>query len=216
LLDYFDFMAAGDEEIARSTVPRFALESVLIRLASLPQSLPVAELIERLERLEGKPKSMTRPPVVPTRARESTATAPQAPAISPAISSQSGVPASTTDKWGEFVAFVSKEKKFLGSHLASGSALTLPPEPLKIGVSERHHLSFLQDSDNFSALKELARKFFLQDVTVQIASVIAEGSPPATGMAQPTTHPTEDRSPMVKEALRIFGGSIRNVRRDNG
>jgi hypothetical protein len=26
----------------------------------------------------------------------------------------------------------------------------------------------------------------------------------------------EERSPMVKEALRIFGGSIRNMRRDNG
>ena len=53
LLDYFDFMAAGDEEITRSSTPRFALESVLIRLAELPQSLPVAQLIERLERLEG-------------------------------------------------------------------------------------------------------------------------------------------------------------------
>jgi hypothetical protein len=28
--------------------------------------------------------------------------------------------------------------------------------------------------------------------------------------------PAEERTDMVKEALRIFGGSIRNVRRDNG
>jgi hypothetical protein len=29
-------------------------------------------------------------------------------------------------------------------------------------------------------------------------------------------NPGADRSPMVNEALRIFGGAVRNVRRDNG
>src|SRR5688500_14411676 len=49
LLDYFDFMSAGDEEIARSSNPRFALETVLVRLATLPKTLPVGQLLERLE-----------------------------------------------------------------------------------------------------------------------------------------------------------------------
>jgi hypothetical protein len=31
-----------------------------------------------------------------------------------------------------------------------------------------------------------------------------------------SVNPTDDRSPMVNEALRIFGGSVRTVRRDNG
>ena len=51
LLDYFDFMVAGDEGVGRSAQPRFALEATLIRLATLPKSLPVAQLIERLEKL---------------------------------------------------------------------------------------------------------------------------------------------------------------------
>jgi hypothetical protein len=121
------------------------------------------------------------------------------------------------DIWREFVTFVGKEQKFLGSHLDSGTALSLPPAPLKIGVSERHHLAYLQDSDNLSTLNELARRFFTQDVTVQIASVAAERGAMSgeRGQAQ-ATNPGDERSEMVKEALRIFGGSIRNVRRDNG
>ena len=58
LLDYFDFMAAGDEEISPLSRRRdLRSRVVLIRLAGLPQTLPVAELIERLERLEGKPSA---------------------------------------------------------------------------------------------------------------------------------------------------------------
>jgi hypothetical protein len=115
------------------------------------------------------------------------------------------------------VAFVSTEQKFLASHLASGSALTLPPDPLRIGVSERHHLAFLQDSDNLATLKDLAKRFFAQDVLVQVASVASDNTPKSPDANMPgSMNPAEERSPMVKEALRIFGGSIRNVRRDNG
>ena len=54
LLDYFDFMAVGDEEVNRSANPRFPLETVLVRLATLPKTLPVTQLLERLEKLEKK------------------------------------------------------------------------------------------------------------------------------------------------------------------
>ena len=214
LLDYFDFMAAGDEETARSAMPRFALEAVLIRLASLPQSLPVADLITRLERLEGKPAAVIRSTGPSARPQETVSPSPQLP---PARVQSDPVRTGTTDAWREFVAFVSKEKKFLASHLASSTALTLPPEQLKIAVSERHHLAFLQDSDNFTTLKELATRFFAQDVAIQIASAVSDSTLKSPEMnSQPPMNSSEDRSPMVKEALRIFGGSIRNVRRDNG
>jgi DNA polymerase III subunit gamma/tau len=213
LLDYFDFMAAGDEEIGRSAMPRFALEAALVRLATLPKALPVAELIERLERLERKAVTVVRPDASMLRVKERpAATAQVTPAPSP---SETANHRDESQVWQEFVAFVSKEQKFLASHLASGSALTLPPGQLNIGVSERHHLAFLQDSDNLATLKELARRFFAQDVAVQIASVSSDSASKSPEMTSSgPLSPTEERSPMVKEALRIFGGSIRNVRRD--
>jgi DNA polymerase-3 subunit gamma/tau len=214
LLDYFDFMAAGDEEIARSAAPRFALESLLIRLASLPQTLPVAELIERLERLEGKSPTtgtVKERIVPPMRERAAPSTQPSAPATAATTS----VPAPGLDSWRDFIAVVRKEKKFLASHLDNASPLELPPGRLRIGVSERQHLAFLLDGDNLATLKEQAKKFFGQDVNVQIVSLISDAVAESSESAF-SANPTDDRSPMVNEALRIFGGSVRTVRRDKG
>jgi len=219
LLDYFDFMAAGNEEINRATTPRFALESTLIRLATLPQSLPVAQLIERLERLEGKMAPATKPQTAAARPAPMTS-APHAPAISAqaavgaTVLPQADAPGGASgEAWPEFIAFIGKEKKFLASHLESAKALTLPPEQLKIAVSERHHLAFLQDADNLATLKDLARRFFAQEVSLQILSDLSQAAPVGAGGAPPGVG--SERSDMVKEALRIFGGSIRGVRRDN-
>jgi DNA polymerase III subunit gamma/tau len=207
LLDYLDFMAAGDEEVSRSATPRFALEAVLIRLANLPQALPVAELLTRLERLEGRAFGGVPPAVAVERPKPPSIPAPGKPA---AIA----VPAADDDvgKWREFVAFVGKEKKFLASHLGATVALSLPPAPLRLSVAERQHLAFLQDADNLASLRDLAKQFFAQEVTIQFVASAADG---AVDVAVDASNTGDDRSEMVKEALRIFGGSVRSVRREN-
>jgi DNA polymerase-3 subunit gamma/tau len=212
LLDYFDFMAAGDEDVARSANPRFALESALIRLATLPKTLPVLELLERLEKLEGKFSTAPKPAAATTK---------EAAASTRPIAAQPArvVSAPSEDKdgvWQTFVAYVGKEKKFLASHLESGTLLELAPGRLKIAVAERHHLSYLRDADNFSTLENLAKRFFSGEVAVDI---IAVASDTATKVAEVAAgaiaNQAEERSEMVKEALRIFGGSVRTVRKEN-
>ncbi|MGE5215548.1 MAG: DNA polymerase III subunit gamma/tau [Chloroflexota bacterium] len=213
LLDYFDFMSSGDEDVSRSATPRFALESVLVRLTGLPKSLPVTELIERLEQLEGKmTTSFRRDDSAPqTNALNETTAAP-ASAVAPR---ETVAPPGHADRWREFVAYVGREKKFLASHLDASKALELPPPRMRIGVSERHHLAFLLDGDNLAALKDLANGFFAQDVNVQIVNLVPETA--NTGAEIPSAagaSAADERTPMVKEALRIFGGAVRTVRKD--
>jgi DNA polymerase III subunit gamma/tau len=206
LLDYFDFMAAGDEAVTRASTPRFTLESVLIHLAGLPQTLPVAALIERLERLEGKFSSgVGKESAIGSVKEKAAPWLERQPQVLPAEKATAG----PSESWREFVAVIGREKKILASHLDTARALEMPPGRLKIGVSERHHLAFLLDGDNLATLKDEAKKFFNQDVNVQIVGLPPDGLPegPSAGA---------ERSPMVTEALRIFGGSVRNVRRDNG
>jgi DNA polymerase III subunit gamma/tau len=212
LLDYFDFMAAADEEITRSPTPRFALESVLIRLAGLPRTLPVAELIERLERLEAKTPGTPRSGVAPAPGMEkSPAPAQPRPAAPPR---EGAATLDAADSWDEFVTAIGKQKKFLASHLDTAKPLELAPGRLRIGVSERHHLAFLLDGDNLATLKEQAKQFFGQEVNVQIVSLISDDVADARDKSA-SPNPAQDRSPIVNEALRIFGGSVRNVRREN-
>jgi hypothetical protein len=207
LLDYFDFMAAGDEEVGRSPTPRFVLESVLVRLAALPQTLPVGQLIERLERLEVSPPAL----------RGQVSSAPSKDTIAPPRAAAPPVetpPATrSADSWPDFVAAVGRAKKFLASHLDSAQPLELPPGRLRIGVTERYDLAFLLDGDNLASLREEAKKFFAQEVNVQIVNMVADTTD-SRDPAAASSALAEARSPMVNEALRIFGGSVRNVRRE--
>lgn len=213
LLDYFDFMAAGDEEVNRSSNQRFALETVLVRLSTLPKTLPIAQLLERLEKLEKR---------LPGQAQAVSALVQAVvPQTTPAVASAPPAAVSFAhDKdnlWENFVSFVGREKKFLASHLGAGALLEHSPGKLKIGVAERHHLNYLQDPDNLSVLKSLAKRFFSDDVAVQITAADPEGlgrKGETVGLG--TMSPGEEGSPMVKEALRIFGGSIKAVRKENG
>jgi DNA polymerase-3 subunit gamma/tau len=208
LLDYFDFMAAGDETLARSANPRFALETALIRLAALPKSLPVSELLERLEKLEGRFSGTARAAV----AKPKEATAPETPAAAPSPKFAAGDSGDKDGTWQSFVAFVGREKKFLASHLQPCAALEIAPGRLKIGVTERHHMSYLDDADNFSALKSLAKQFFSADMSITLTLLAADAAAQAGAIAP--AGQGEERSPMVNEALRIFGGSVRSVRKE--
>lgn len=125
-------------------------------------------------------------------------------------------PGTGSNLWDRFVAFVGTEKRFLAPYLESAMAVGVPPDPLKISIGERYHLAFWQDEDNLTALKELAKRFFSAEVSLQIVGAPSYGSSTVATTTNVSTKPDEERSPMVKEALRIFGGSVRNVRRENG
>jgi DNA polymerase III subunit gamma/tau len=209
LLDYFDFMAAGDDEVARSGNPRFVLETVLIRLATLPKTVPVAQLLERLEKLEKKLAAGHAPPAT---VAERFTPPPETPARASAAGSFAG---DHVNLWPNFISFVGKEKKFLASHLEASAAAELPPGQLKI-VAERHHLKYLEDPDNLTVLKNLAKRFFGDDVPVHITAAGPESPVRQSGpVVAGAMNPGDESSPMVKEALRIFGGSIKTVRREN-
>jgi hypothetical protein len=76
-------------------------------------------------------------------------------------------------------------------------------------------LGYLNDADNLASLRELAKTFFAQDVAIQFVASAVDAAPTAHPEASRSVGAADDRSEMVKEALRIFGGSVRSVRREN-
>jgi DNA polymerase III subunit gamma/tau len=214
LLDYLELMASGEDEIARAANPRFVLETLLLRLAMLPKTLPVSQLIERLTQLENRLVSQAQATPVGMK----TVLGPVATTVgSNAVEATAVPPSASTisqDKeqvWRAFVSFVGKEKKVLASHLESGSAVAITPESLTIGVVEKHHLSYLQDIENMTLLRSFAKRFFSREMTIQLTQLDAVSVNSQQGLLASG----ETGSEMVKEALRIFGGSIKGVRTDN-
>jgi DNA polymerase-3 subunit gamma/tau len=219
LLDYFKFIAAGDEEVSRSPYPRFALEAALVRLATLSGAAPIAELVERLERLEKKlsggdsrppaPRPVARTDPGPAASRPQSAettpipAAESQPARAPIGFTAAGTP---SEQWQKFVAFVTQQKKLLATYLDQSEPLAVPPGPLTIGVAGRLNFTCLQDPETFSALKEFAKRFFSSDVTVSL-SLLQEKR------AQSDAAAGGEPSEVVRDALKIFGGSVRQVKR---
>jgi DNA polymerase III subunit gamma/tau len=232
LVDYYDFMAAGDEEVARSPNPRFALEAVLVKLALLPKSLPVGDLVERLERLEqqlavgpslsgaaAKSVSAVAMAAGCQTADARTAMASVNAAIPAEPASPPTLPVNMGDKgavWREFIATVRQERKFLASYLDGAQLLELLPGSLCIGVAERLELSSLQDPENLGALKDIAKRFFTEDVVIEVKLLAdrapeQESQPPGGAVANSADRWTD----RVNETLRIFpGSSVRSVRRE--
>lgn len=216
LMDYFTFMSAGDEEVARSAFPRFALEATLVRLSTLPRTIPVSEIVERLEGLErrlsgGKRSEPHRSAPEPSHVAEMSDPDADRSDQSLPVHDAPGDP--QREVWGRFVGFVGKEKKFLASHLEQVFPLKLPPGKLEIGVEDRHHLNYLQDADHMASLKDLARRFFDAEVLVALTPVArktSEKKEAGLGSGQAKKAEEDD---VVKAALRIFGGSIKEVRK---
>ncbi|HEX9878988.1 MAG TPA: hypothetical protein VGB25_02200, partial [Candidatus Binatia bacterium] len=228
LMDYFRVMVKGDDEIARSSYPRFALETTLVRLATLPRSIAVAEALERLEQIErrlsgnGQPESPspsknTSPPLPVNESPVPIKSA--SPEVGPADSLAEQAPArglpaeeANVKQWAAFVSFVMKKKKFLASHLQQARPLSLPPGKLRIGVEDRHQLAYLQDHDNLSALEGFARHFFSDEVSVTISPLAGESDAAGPPVASIEPQADPDSKDMIGETLRIFGGSIKEVK----
>ncbi|MEK7341322.1 MAG: hypothetical protein AABZ69_03790 [Candidatus Binatota bacterium] len=84
-------------------------------------------------------------------------------------------------------------------------------------MEERYHLSYLQDPENLSSLKDLARRFFSREVAVGITAVgpqRAEAKNEAGHPADASGSYNDKGNDLVNETLRIFGGSIRGVKRE--
>ena len=207
-MDYFRLMVDGDEDVARSAYPRFALEATLVRLATVPKAMPVAEALERLEKLEQK---------LGERGNETPLSQEEPAALVEPGDVETGDSESSSDDgvWQRFITFVMKEKKFLASHLQAAQPLELPPERLKIGVEERHHLSYLQDPENLTTLKGLAYRFFNQEVSVVISPLPAGSGGGQPQLARQNPVPSTPGSDIVEETLRIFGGSVKQVKGDS-
>ncbi len=216
LMDYFRFMAEGDEEVSRSAYPRFALETSLVRLATLPKTVPITEILDRLEKMERKLSRGEKPDLPPHLKRDLPAM--ESTRRESALLDSAHEGNEKEEAWKKFVAFVMREKKVLASHLERVRPLEVPPGPLKIGVEDRYHLSYLQDPENLSSLKDLARRFFSCEVAVGIASVVpqrVEAKNEARHPADSAESYNDKGSDIVKETLRIFGGTVKGVKREN-
>ncbi len=222
-IGYYRFMVQGDEIVARSPYPRFDLEASLVRVATLPRTLNVAEAIEELRRLEGRLEEavpvregrVVREPAPVRDPEPATQTAPDLheepePAAAepappaPKAEEASEAPETSPAEWVRFLDFVEGRQRVLATYLRQGRLLEISDAGLKLQLAGLYR-NHVRERENMGLLEGFLEGFFKRKMTVEVVSV-ADGE---AGSGEGTGSAEDSAGNIVDEALKLFGGTVK-------
>ncbi len=235
----FTLMLHAEEEVGKTAYSQLVIDMTLVKLASQPAVVPIAEALAQLEvlsrRLAGgnpqeplpkgtrtvQPLPSSPPPVPSGRKEEPSGLRPAAPSVvredTPAMRppASPGADADQHNAWEGFLAAVQKEKISLFFALRTGRLLDLTSTALQISVDKDPYLKDLTRKESRSILEDIARRFFGRDLTIEVTkggTPPASASPPTPATVQPQER-RADSDPLVKTVLDILGGEVQTPSR---
>ncbi len=228
-------MIKADSEMAFASFPRLIMEMVLLKAALLAPVIPIQELIDKIRLLES---GAVHTPTLPWETGRAASVSPAAqhaepprslpqsrpptqPAAAPTFSPPAGGDIHTV--WGRFVAFVIGKQPAIGSVLEHGSPLKQETGLLEIGFpAGSYYLTAAQDAEFISGVKALAFESSGVETTIRIKSIETNSADAPMSLAEKKKSDDERRMeelklevethPVVKEAKRIFGSNITDIR----
>ena len=226
----------ADGEMAYASFQRLILEMALLKATILVPIVPINELIEKIKMLEtgavhtpSLPWNSARPsassdavPSRPDPQRVATQPVTPVPHIPAPPVPKTQVHGSHSD-WERFVAFTVEKRPAIGSVLEHGSPLKLEPGLMEIGFpTGSYYLTSAQDADSIKEIQEMATEFSGTAITVKIKPIIPETGDSPLSLAEKKKCDGEQRMntlkqevaahPVINEALRLFGGTIIDIR----
>ncbi|MEB2283896.1 MAG: hypothetical protein B6D46_08560 [Polyangiaceae bacterium UTPRO1] len=234
----FRVAQAGADEIRRSILPAVMLEMTLVKMATMPDAVPVDAVLARLEAMERRlggaaPSGGSRPasagpaaaspaPSAPAPASAAKTGAPSAsahppaPAVRPAPATTPPAAENGGAGWDAFLA-AAQNKLTLKLYLAGSRPLEESADVLHIGVENDLALQALRDPESLAMLQELAARAYggTRRVLVSVAKASAEDM--ARRIAAEDARRREiseraERSASVRAAIDILGGEVTEVR----
>ena len=205
-----------------ASLPSIVLETILIRVASLPSVASVHEILVKLARLQEKvmdnPGQATGEPLVSLGPTPASHEKDSVRAVSSPPAPYGGD--NQEDREKDLLAFIRRKKPLLASQLEHGTVARKGAHTLEIGFSKNSFfLESIQEAEKSGELTKLCEEFFGEKTKVTIRS-----HPPGTtnsgrhGQDLSEAQRIEKfrkearEHPLVKEALSIFGGGITEVK----
>jgi DNA polymerase-3 subunit gamma/tau len=224
-------LVKADSEMAYATFPRLILEMALLKAATLEPVIPIQELLEKIKTLE---TGAVHTPSLPWEAGRAASAVEQRsePAHRP-VHHHKAPPAPAPDApahqgaghggWERFVAFVLEKRPDIGAVLEHGSPLKQEPGHMEIGFPEgSFFLTSAQDSASLAEIKSLAAEFTGQDTIVRVKAIAQQPGETPLSLVEKKKTEHEQRleglrqevagHPVINEAVRIFGGTITDIR----
>ena len=220
----------AESEMAYASFPRLIVEMALLKAALLAPLVPIQELMEKIKSLE---TAAVHTPSLPWEARVSAAPPPQpteplrAPTSAPShpvtTASTSPQAAGGNTDWGSFVSFANEKDRQLGSVLEHGSPLKQQSGLMEIGFpAGSYYLTAAQDAEFIDDVQKLACTFTGENTTIRVKSIEAGFAEAPLSLAEKKKSDAEqhlealkrevENHPVIKEAERVFGCQITDVR----
>jgi DNA polymerase-3 subunit gamma/tau len=208
----FRLLLEADEALAtptRTIDPQLLLEMRLVRLATLPPLLPVDEILQRLEALEGAGGGPAR---TPQAGSGRVAPAPARGGGAPVASAPTANVATSEPLWEAFLARVRRERVALYMTLAAGRPLGLEGGVLRIGLESESMRRSLQGRESVELLGRLASDVAGRPLRVEIGPLPADRQGETQRARKQQREQETLADPLVQAAVEIFGGEVRAVR----
>ncbi len=216
----FNLMLQGSEDVNRSFYPRMALEATLIKLAILHTTVPLEEILKKIEALH---KRIAGGNPIPHQSDDSSKKEVKEflesrdSSYEPDPVDLSIEPEGTEKKpagsgMEDFIKFVKSKKPITGTSLENAEKIYLDNGMMKIEFpSPSIHSDRLSRPEGMENLRNLLKEFFEQDLRVKIevkapSGIEANSSPLKEQIAN--NREEIHRDPIVKDALEIFGGRV--------
>ncbi len=219
----FRIARLGDEELARSSVPRMVLEMTMVRLATTEPLLPVDQVLARLDEIErdlgrgsavwsaptpaatapSRTESMSRPRPAPAPTRGNGGFSGESPPNPAPGAAASREPPMVDGRWPALLEFVQRRKLGLYLSLSHARCLRVEAGVVVLGVAREKFRNELASKTVLSQLEELISEFHGAPTRVRIEAIAEEAE---------AAVPESLEHPKVKAAVEILGGEVREVR----
>ncbi len=221
----------AEAEMSYASFPRLIVEMALLKAALLAPLVPIQELIEKIKSLEtaavhtpSLPWEASRtasPPSLQRNERQDPVSS--RPSRSEAIAASQSETIEGHADWGRFVAFVNGKDLQLGSVLEHGSPLKQENGLIEIGFpAGSYYLTAALDVEFIAEVQALACSFAGGNTTIRVKSIETGFADAPLSLAEKKKSDAEqhlatlkqeiENHPVIKEAERVFGCSITEVR----
>lgn len=215
----FSLMLEGAEDVQKSFYPRMALEVTLVKLSLLDTTVPLDDILSKIETLyrkiiSGNPSQHPVKEETKKEVRESSKpndyTYVSVPGSGPG--ELEGNTENSTGNPGteDFVKFVKSQKSMIGIHLENADKVDIENSVINIQFSNQSiHSDSLLRKESQESLKKLSKEFFSQDLRVKVEVRLNEQNKLTSLRGQNAKSREEiQQDPIVQNALEIFGGRI--------
>jgi DNA polymerase-3 subunit gamma/tau len=235
LIALFDRLARACEELARSPSPRLIFEIALCDMATSEPLLPLAELVSRLEQMEGRlggaaPRAV--PAASPARAAPRPVPAPP-PAVVKATGTPSRAPENPMAEWERVILALEKKSLPLAAMYTQAHLLGWSAERIELGFADGSLQARLgADSANVGKLKQFLAEFVGSPLDVKVKAIPSGGLPAGERgksappkaladveqerrLAERSQREQEARAhPAAKAVMETFGAPIKEIKID--